>query len=453
MPIKKLMPGNSSLTTIHLNKEDGVLVFNQDEEGIFLYIENKNDTNFSKLSKFSDPKNICYIGSKELFKKIKEAHLNWPRCEKKMYLSDSIDLTYNHELQKIDLSNFKLEEELEKKNVLIVDDSKTIQKLLAKIIESSTKLKVTGIANNPIEAKAIIEQNKPDLITLDIHMPEMDGVEFLKTYLQDKHIPTVMISSVSINEGPLVMEALSHGAQTYIQKPSLENIKAESKHILNQLEAVADLRQKKPIVLQKAEDHFNHNQGLIVIGSSTGGTKALQDIFTSLPDEIPPILVVQHIPKVFSKALADNLNRLCVFEVKEAENGDKIEPNTVYIAPGDHQMKLTKNGGFLYCEINEDPPLNHFKPSVDYLFKSVSEIRINNLIAVILTGMGKDGALGMLDIYNKGGYTLAQDEESCVVFGMPKEAIEVGAVHKIVSLSDMAQEIVSQFNKQLKKAV
>jgi len=290
------------------------------------------------------------------------------------------------------------------------------------------------------DATKIIEQTKPDLITLDIHMPGMNGVEYLKSYLNKKNIPVVMISSVSIKEGPLVMEALSSGAATYIQKPSIDEIDKLKKDVIDQLEAIATIKKSMPEsrtgpVLSSFK--FNTLEPLIAIGSSTGGTQALQSIFTALPEEIPPIVVTQHIPAVFSKALADRLNTLCKFNVKEAENGELIEKNNIYIAPGGKQMKIEKQGASLYIVVNDDPPLNRLQPSVDYLFNSISEIKRIKVVAAILTGMGKDGAKGMLNLKKTGAYTIAQDEKTSIVYGMPKEAIALNAQCEIKGLDEI----------------
>ena len=337
-----------------------------------------------------------------------------------------------------------------KRKVLIVDDSKSIQKLLTKIISSSDLLEIMGVADRPSVAREMIEKERPDLITLDIHMPEMTGIEFLKTYLKGKFIPTAMISSVSVSEGPTVMEALANGATTYIQKPSLDKLTEESVRIITKLESISggvtQTISKESFV--KTNHKFNDLNGLIAIGSSTGGTQALESIFLCLPDKIPPIVVVQHIPAVFSKALADRLNGLCPFKVKEAENGEKLKENVVYIAQGGKQFKVNMKR---CVEITDDPPLNRFCPSVDYLFNSLPALGEKKLIGVILTGMGKDGAKGLLKLKECGAKTIAQDEKTSVVFGMPKEAIKLGAADVVSPLEDVANNIVLSYNQKKSK--
>jgi two-component system chemotaxis response regulator CheB len=231
----------------------------------------------------------------------------------------------------------------------------------------------------------------------------------------------------------------------YIQKPSMNDIGTVAPEIREKLENIAATRGNVSGGMQpvkKASISFAHDNSIIAIGSSTGGTQALQRIFRSFPKEIPPVLVVQHIPAVFSKAFADRLNSICPFRVKEAEDGEKVEKNTVYIAPGGLQFKVRKRKVYL----TDDAPVNRFKPSVDYLFNDLASRDEESIVAVMLTGMGKDGAAGMLKLKNKGALTLAQNEESCVVFGMPKEAIRAGGVDQVVHLDDMAEKIIEVYN-------
>jgi two-component system chemotaxis response regulator CheB len=413
-----------------------------------------------------------YIGCKEIFQYFEEnvggfneliKKIKFTKTQLKIALFPSIGKI---KIEKINLEIYKSKELSKnvlkrKKKVLIVDDSPTIQKVLRKIIESSESLEVHNVANNPIEAKEIILKDKPDLITLDVHMPEMNGVEFLKSFLNKYDIPVVMISSVSIEDGPLIMEALSSGAQTYIQKPSMKELGVVKNKIINTLEALVvkdncenSLKAlKDSIGAKKRSIKFDTLDGLIAIGSSTGGTQALQEVLQGLPDEIPPIVIVQHIPAVFSKALADRLNGLCSFNVKEVEEGDFLEKNNVYIAKGDFQFKLAQRGQLIRCLVTDDPDFNRFKPSVDYLFNSIPSLKIDKLVGVILTGMGKDGAEGLLKLKNIGAKTIGQDEKTCVVYGMPKEAFNIGAVDEVKSLQEIAGEIVHQHNELSKKKI
>ena len=457
MSIKKL--GSNDLTPCHfvLDNDQAILLI-QDHESLFscLHIQGISDTDFTKLKRIESVKEVKFLGGLQILDLIKAQNLDWPEFSRELVIDSPTEVVYYPENGKVRLekksSDAHAEVSPRKKKVLIIDDSKTIQKILKTIIESSDSLEVMGIADRPSVAKEIIENETPDLITLDIHMPEMDGVEFLKTYLRFKDIPTVMISSVSINEGPLVMEALSNGAATYIQKPSLNEIKHIKDDIIEKLNLIAKKTKcSQEAKYSKSSLKFSNLNGLIAIGSSTGGTQALEKVFASLPDEIPPIVVVQHIPAVFSKALADRLNTKCAFTIKEAEDGEPIVKNTVYIAPGGSQFKvINKEDGNRFVLITDDPPVNRFKPSVDYLFSSIAEFHERYLVGVILTGMGRDGAKGLLQLKEKGANTIAQDESTSVVFGMPKEAINLGAAIKVSPLQDIAGDIVIQYNKKSK---
>lgn len=345
--------------------------------------------------------------------------------------------------------------------VLIVDDSKTIRTILSKIFSSDPMFEVCAMAEKPSEVEALILKHKPDVITLDIHMPEMDGVTLLKTVITPKfHIPTVMISSISMAEGPLVLDALENGAVDYIQKPEMSEIANVTPIILEKVKIAAMSRSAKKSFKGRAspvqvKDLCNLDS-LIVLGSSTGGTEAIREILTALPNKIPPMLIVQHIPAVFSLAFAKRMNDLCPFEVKEAEHGDEVRANRVLIAPGGQQMKMVHKNGKTFVEINDDAPVNRFKPSVDYLFTSVAKSLYCHTTAVILTGMGKDGARGMLELRNLGVRTVAQDEETCVVFGMPKEAINIGGAEYIEPLNNIAERVTlltKDVQKRIKKEV
>lgn len=332
-----------------------------------------------------------------------------------------------------------------KYKILIVDDSKTIRNILSRIFSSDPGLEVCAMAEKPSEVEALILKHKPDVITLDIHMPEMDGVALLKIIAPKYNIPTVMISSISMAEGPMVLEALESGAIDYIQKPELSEIEKVTPFIVEKVRTAAKANLAKPTHRKNSKPvqtkAFCDLSSLIVLGSSTGGTEAIREIITALPDKIPPMLIVQHIPAVFSAAFAKRMNDLCPFEVKEAENGDEVRANRILIAPGGQQMKLIYKNGKASVEVNDDEPVNRFKPSVDYMFLSVAKNIYTHTIAIILTGMGKDGARGMLELRNQGVRTIAQDEYSSVVFGMPKEAIALGGAEFVEPLSEIAEKI------------
>jgi two-component system chemotaxis response regulator CheB len=339
-----------------------------------------------------------------------------------------------------------------KVRVLIVDDSKTIRQLLTQILGSDSEIEIVGTAEKPSVAMKMIEEFQPDVITLDIHMPEMDGVTFLKNYLPKYPIPTVMISSISLEEGPIVLQALESGAVDYIQKPGLAKLEDVAPIMIEKVKQAAQARVRKDDRVQSklviGQEDLDMSK-VLAIGSSTGGTEALRVLLTGLPDQIPPTVIVQHIPPVFSKAFADRMNQLCSFEVREAADGDELAPSLVLVAPGGKQMKLIKStSGSLRVKIDDSPPVNRHRPSVDFLFDSVAELLGKQARGVILTGMGADGARGLLNMKKAGAFTIAQDEASCVVFGMPREAIKLGAADKILPLTEIARELVMQFSRK-----
>lgn len=346
----------------------------------------------------------------------------------------------------IEKTPFSVPDTKSKKKILIVDDSKTIRNILHKIFTSDSVFEVCAMAERPSEVEALIEKHRPDLITLDIHMPEMDGVQLLKQIAPKYKIPTIMISSISMAEGPLVLEALENGAIDYIQKPEISELEKVTPLILEKARTAVMAKTSKEGRNTRAKTKLTDKgnlDSLVVLGSSTGGTEAIREILTALPDQIPPMLIVQHIPAVFSAAFAKRMNDLCAFEVKEAVNGDEVIKNRVLIAPGGMQMRMVHKNGKTFVEITDDEPVNRFKPSVDYLFYSVAKNLYTNTVAVILTGMGKDGAKGMLELQKLGVHTVAQDEATSVVFGMPKEAIAIGAAQHVEAIHDIALRITS----------
>ena len=340
---------------------------------------------------------------------------------------------------------------LNKVKVLIVDDSKTIRDLLSKIFSQDDQIEIVGTAEDPLQVEALIPVLKPDVITLDIHMPGLNGVELLRRYLPKYKIPTVMISSISMEDGSFVLNALESGAVDYIQKPTFSELEAMTPIMIEKIKAASKakvkLQEKAPIQRQSHSPLLNA-KALVVIGSSTGGTEALKQVFLAMPKEIPPILVVQHIPAVFSKAFADRLNQICPFEVKEAADGDEIKPNRVLIAPGGFQMAMVEGNPYPKVKIKDDLPVNRHKPSVDYLFQSAHLFAKKfDIVAAILTGMGADGARGMKMLKENGARTIAQDENTSVVFGMPREAIRLGGVDSVVPLDQIASKII-EFSAQ-----
>ena len=342
--------------------------------------------------------------------------------------------------------------------VLVVDDSKTIRKYLRNIIEQDSAMTVIGEASHPFEAMEIRKKQPVDVMTLDLNMPYMDGVSYLKKFMIEDPIPAIIITDYSINTSNAVLEALESGAFDYIHKPSFHNDRQVENGIR---EKIATAFQTKPLTtLNNAKKKILHKDlyvnsaaiknSILAVGASTGGTEAIRNIFQRLPARIPPAVVVQHIPEAFSNAFARRLNQLCPFLVKEAEDGETLLEDHVYIAPGGRHMKVINDRNSLKIQITKDEPINGFRPSVDYLFESLASIKVKKIVPVLLTGMGSDGAAGLLKLKNGGCETIAQDEATCVVFGMPKAAINLNAVDHIVPLHEIATKIVDSLNMNKK---
>lgn len=334
---------------------------------------------------------------------------------------------------------------------LIVDDSESIRILLTKILSEDPDFEVVGAAKDAFEAEKMIKELKPDLITLDIHMPKKNGIEFLKEIQQKHFIPTVMISALSEEDGPYVIEAMAEGAIDYIKKPDLKNLTASAPAILESLKIAAKGKRfrrspnSRKVMLPAVEINQEH---LVLIGTSTGGVEAVRCILEQLPEEIPPILIVQHMPAFFSKAFADRLNTLVPFEVKEAENNDEVKPNRVLVAPGGKQMGIKIVGGKTVVRISDEAFDSRHSPSVDYLFKSAFDAKVRNATAVVLTGMGNDGTREIKKLKSIGVTTIGQDESTCVVYGMPKAAFEAGAIDHVLPLPGIAEKIMSLAKKK-----
>ena len=339
------------------------------------------------------------------------------------------------------LSNFKSNPI----KVLIVDDSSTIRMQLKNILSKNKEIIVVGEVEDPRKIESKIQSLKPDVITLDINMPYLNGIDILKLIIPEYKIPTIVVSALNMEEGSLVMEALELGAIDFFQKPSFEQLEEEGKILIDK---VIQAKNAKITIRKNQLNLLNRNQSidndyLIAIGSSTGGTEALKCILEQLPTKIPPVLIVQHIPPVFSLALAERLNKLCPFEVIEAKDGDLIESNKVYIAPGNKHMGVVKSHNQFYIQIFETNLVNGHRPSVDVLFNSISQLKLSKMVGVILTGMGSDGAKGLKLLKDCGAKTIAQNEETCVVFGMPREAIKLNAVDFIEPIENIPNKIVN----------
>jgi two-component system, chemotaxis family, protein-glutamate methylesterase/glutaminase len=334
--------------------------------------------------------------------------------------------------------------------VLIVDDSAVVRKIFSEELSKYSDILVVGVAPDPYVARDKIVSLKPDVITLDIEMPRMDGLTFLRKLMKYYPLPTIIVSSLTPQGGKLTLEAMDIGAVDVIAKPnSAYSVGDMSAQLVEKIRAAARAKIiRRELTSESAGDTepigalAQTSNKVIAIGSSTGGTEALKQVLTKMPPNSPGILIVQHMPANFTTAFAARLNDLCQISVKEAEDNDSVTPGTALLAPGNFHMILRRSGARYYVEIKTGPMVYHQRPAVDVLFKSTAKYAGANAIGVILTGMGADGAEGLLEMKKAGAATIAQDEKSCVVFGMPKEAIKLGAADKVVSLELIASEII-----------
>ncbi len=333
--------------------------------------------------------------------------------------------------------------------VLVVDDSAVVRKVFSEELSKERDIEVVGTAPDPYVARDKIVKLKPDVVTLDIEMPRMDGITFLKKLMRYHPMPVIIVSSLTQKGSQLALEALSLGAVEVISKPSGSYSVGEmTVQLADKIRAAARARlpsevkvdtQVKSAPTPGLKALASTTNKIIAIGASTGGTEALKVVLTQMPHNCPGIVVVQHMPAKFTTSFAERLNSLSAIEVREAQDGDAVIPGRALIAPGNYHMLLRRSGANYYVKIKQGPMVHHQRPSVDVLFKSVAEYAGGNAVGVILTGMGADGAQGLLEMKQAGAKTIAQDEKSCVVFGMPKEAIKKGAVDKVVPLDEIAR--------------
>lgn len=333
--------------------------------------------------------------------------------------------------------------------VLIVDDSAVIRQLLTTLLSADPEIEVVGTAGDPFIARDRIKALNPDVVTLDVEMPHMDGLTFLQKIMTLRPMPVIMISTLTQANAEVTLAALELGAVDFVAKPTgnvasaLADLAAE---LGRKVKAAARARvgqrrmaARKPAGAPRLVDP---NANIIAIGSSTGGVEALKAVLMDMPAICPPILVTQHMPARFTTAFAERLNRECPMKVSEAVHNEVVEPNHVYIAPGSHHLELSRFGGKYHCGLSEAPAVTGHRPSVDVLFRSVARVAGASAVGVILTGMGKDGAEGLLELRHAGATTLGQDEASSLVYGMPRVAFERGAVMRQHSLSSMADAIL-----------
>lgn len=345
---------------------------------------------------------------------------------------------------------------LKKIRVLVVDDSALIRGLLTEILSNDPSIEVVGIAPDPYIARDKIKSLNPDVLTLDVEMPKMDGLTFLQKLMIGHPIPVVMISSLTEQGAATTLQALEAGAVDFVTKPTVDiqnGLEDLAQQITTKVKIAAQAKVRKRSVpadsaerikaLAAQSSMIKTTHTIIAIGASTGGTEALRELLEVLPPNTPPIIITQHMPERFTKSFAERLNELCQIGVKEAREGDSVIPGQALVAPGNYHMELRRSGARYYVTLNQSPPINRHRPSVDVMFASVGHYAGANSIGIILTGMGNDGAAGMLKMNQSGAFTLAQDEATCVVFGMPKEAIKAGGVNKILPLSELPGAILS----------
>ncbi len=369
--------------------------------------------------------------------------------------------------------------------VLIVDDSAVVRQVMSQVLAKDPQIRVIGVAADPIIASEKMAHEWPDVIVLDVEMPRMDGITFLRQLMAKRPVPVVICSTLTEKGAETTMQALAAGAVCYVTKPKLglkDFLSESSADLIKNVKMAAHARPRvipNPSLsinksahpaahsaLHLADDghggqgghlgpdsHAHHfgalsktTEKIVAIGTSTGGTQALEVILTALPRVCPGIVIVQHMPEKFTAMFANRLDSICQIEVREAKHGDRVLPGRALIAPGGLHMRLVRNGAYYQVDVVDGPPMNRHKPSVDMLFKSVAQVAAKNALGIIMTGMGDDGARGLREMHDAGAKTIAQDEASCVVFGMPKEAIKLGAVDIELPLDQIAAEI-TRFDK------
>lgn len=343
--------------------------------------------------------------------------------------------------------------------VLIVDDSALIRSVMSEIISSQPDMEVVGVAPDPLVARELIKQTNPDVLTLDVEMPKMDGLDFLEKLMRLRPMPVLMVSSLTERGSEITMRALELGAVDFVTKPKISiqaGMREYTELIADKIRAAAKARVKaRTLAVVKAEgalpairNPLTSSEKLIIIGASTGGTEAIREFLMRMPSDCPGILIAQHMPEGFTTSFARRLDALCKISVREAAGEERVLPGHAYIAPGHSHLMLARSGANYVTRIDQADPVNRHRPSVDVLFRSAALAAGKNAVGVILTGMGKDGALGMLEMKNAGAYNFAQDEASCVVFGMPREAIAVGATHEVAALTDLPSKVLTYLSTQ-----
>jgi two-component system, chemotaxis family, protein-glutamate methylesterase/glutaminase len=338
--------------------------------------------------------------------------------------------------------------------VLIVDDSALIRSVMSEIVNSQPDMEVVGAAPDPLVARDLIKRTNPDVLTLDVEMPKMDGLDFLEKLMRLRPMPVLMVSSLTERGSEITMRALELGAVDFVTKPKISiqsGMREYAEMIAEKIRATARARiRQRPLtasapapVLPALRSPLTSSEKLIIIGASTGGTEAIREFLMQMPSDCPGILITQHMPEGFTSSFAKRLDSLCKISVSEAAGNERVLPGHAYIAPGHSHLMLVRSGANYMTRIEQSPPVNRHRPSVDVLFRSAAQAAGKNAVGVILTGMGKDGAAGMLEMKEAGAYNFAQDEATCVVFGMPREAIAVGATHEVGALTALPSMVLN----------
>jgi len=342
-----------------------------------------------------------------------------------------------------------------KTRVLIVDDSAIVRRMLSNALQHEPDIEVVGLATDPFVARDLILQHKPDVLTLDIEMPRMDGLTFLRQLMVHKPLPVIIVSSVTQEGSAASFEALAAGAVDVIAKPggpySVGDIAEKLKYRIRSVRharSVRFARMRSQLGPLPPPVSLGHANGLILMGASTGGTRAIEALLTRLPVDTPPILIVQHMPPHFTRVFAQRLDSVCSMNVVEADDGQRLERGTAYIARGDFHLQVASQAGVLQTALQDGPPIHYQRPAVDALFGSAAQLQGVRIVALLLTGMGSDGAAGMLALRQAGAVTIAESEHSCVVFGMPAEAISRGAATHVATLLSMPNMIAEAFKKR-----
>jgi two-component system, chemotaxis family, protein-glutamate methylesterase/glutaminase len=339
--------------------------------------------------------------------------------------------------------------------VLIVDDSAVVRQVFSRELGRAGDIEIVGTAPDPYVARDKIVELSPDVVVLDMEMPRMDGLTFLKKLMKYNPIPVIIVSSLTHRGGELAMEALNSGAVDVMCKPgSAMSVNNMSADLINKIRVAARAKPGKnnhQNAISRPQVRLSQSRmtnTIIAVGASTGGTQAIQALLSQMPGNSPGTVIVQHMPEQFTASFADRLNQLCDMEVREANNNDTVMPGIVLIAPGNYHMLLRRSGARFYVQVKHGPLVCGHRPSVEVLFKSVAQTAGRNAVGVILTGMGKDGASGLLEMRNNQAKTIAQDENSCVVFGMPKEAINMGAADYVLPLKNIPEKVIHLVNEK-----